>query len=198
MKLQRSTGILLGVAITLVTTVASIEITQNSQIASTNTLYDFTEGDITAFTVSHDNTVISFTKTDDTWQMEKPQTALADPASVAFLLNIITSNAIKETITTTPEQLDDYGLDKPVATLELTAEEENYALSIGEEDFSGTSLYVMTANSMGPDPVEIHLISKDLENGFERPVDDWILSQEEATRSGQESQEQFENRSGEP
>ncbi|MEM1239020.1 MAG: DUF4340 domain-containing protein [Cyanobacteria bacterium P01_H01_bin.26] len=198
MKLQRSTGILLGVAIALVAAVVTIEITQNSQPDSGDTLYSFTESDVTAFTINRDNTAMSFIKTDDTWHMEKPRTALADPSAVAFLLNIITSNAIEETFTTTPEQLDEYGLDTPVATLELTVEEESHALFIGEEDFSDTSLYVMTANPTESDPVEIHLISKDLENGFERPVNDWILSQEEATRADQESQEQSENRPEEP
>ena len=175
MKLQRSTGILLGVAIALVAAVVTIETTQNSQPDNGDTLYNFAEDDITAFTIHHDSTAMSFIKTDDTWHMEKPQTALAEPSSVAFLLNIVTSNVIQETFTTTPEQLDEYGLDIPVATLKFKVNEESHALFIGEEDFSDTSLYVMTTSPTGSDPVEIHLISKDLENGFERPIDDWIL-----------------------
>ena len=183
MKLQRSTGVLLGVAIALVTTVAIIETTKNSQTNDDQTLYDFTEGDINAFTINHENTTLSFSKTSDgAWQMNEPQDVEADPSSIDFLLNIITSDTIKETINTDSEQLADYGLADPTARIELTVDEEQYTLAVGDEDFSGTSLYVTkAANDTSSEAIEVYLMPNGLENAIERPLDDWIINEQDDT-----------------
>ncbi|MFG6106329.1 DUF4340 domain-containing protein [Leptothoe sp. EHU-05/26/07-4] len=181
MKLQRSTGILIGVAISLVATVTILEIPKGPQANNGNTLYSFTETDVSEFTVERDDNTLSFIKTDDAWQMTAPEKALADPSSVAFLLNIITSDTIKETISTTPDQLATYGLDTPTAKIQLIVDEESYTLTVGDEDFSSTSLYVMTANDIAEsNPVNVHLIPKGLENGIERPVSDWLAKNDDA------------------
>ncbi len=175
MKLQRSTGILLGVAITLVAAVTIFETQKGTQTNQGETLFDFAEADISAFTLEREDETLTFTKTDDIWQMIEPENATADPASVAFLLNIITSDTIQETITTTPKQLKTYGLDNPETTIMLTVDDASYRLTVGDEDFSGTSRYVMTTHDViEPNPVDIHLIPKGIENGIERPIPDWL------------------------
>ena len=185
MNLQRSTGILLGVAIALAATVTIIETRTGTQSSDSKPLYGFTEADVSSFAINLDGSRLAFAKTDDdTWQMTEPESAPADPSSIAFLLNIITSNPVKETITANPNQLDTYGLDEPTATVDLMANEENYTLTVGDEDFSGTSLYVMTESAPETaDSVDVYLIPNRLENGLERPQDEWLLSaaEEEAT-----------------
>lgn len=176
MKLQRSTGILLGVAIALATTVAIFETQKENQPSQGETLYNFVEADVSSLTLERQNETLTFAKTDNTWKMTEPEEATADPSSIAFLLNTITSDTIKETITATPSQLNAYGLADPVATIRLTANEKNYMLSLGSEDFSGTSLYVMTADkSLETDSVDVYLVPKGIENGIERSVDEWML-----------------------
>lgn len=181
MKLQRSTGILLGVAIASVTTVAIIETTKNSQSNKSATLYDFAEADISAFTIEREDTTLAFTKTDDTWQMTAPEKTPADPASVAFLLNIITSDTIKESVSASPDQLGNYGLEDPTAVVDLTVDDQNYTLAMGGEDFSGTSLYVVTTDvaAVSDESIEVHLISKGLDDGINRPLDSWILKDDD-------------------
>ncbi len=182
MKLQRSTGILLGVAIASVATVAIVETTKTNRPSQGDTLYNFSENEVSAFTIKREGTTLAFTKTDDTWQMTTPETAPADPSSVAFLLNIITTDTIKESIKATPEQLSDYGLENSTAVVELTVNEDKHTLAVGDEDFSGTSLYVLKTDAEQPvsdsDSVELYLIPKELENGIERPIDEWLLSDE--------------------
>lgn len=196
MKLQRSTGILLGVAIALVTTVIIFETRQDTQSSENQTLYNFAEADISSFTLERDNETLSFTKTDNTWTMTEPESATADPASISFLLNIITSDTVKQTITTNTNQLETYGLDQPKAIVELTVDDESHRLVVGDEDFSGTSLYVMTNHDVvGQNPVDIYLIPKGLENGIERPVTDWIASDREAVNDVNDS---TDNRQNEP
>jgi hypothetical protein len=162
MKLQRSTGILLGCAISLIAAVTIFETQKNTQPSAGETLYDFAEADVSSFTIERVDETLTFSKTDDdTWKMIEPEDATADPSSVAFLLNIITSDPIKETITTTPKQLATYGLDAPKATVNLTVDDKSHMLAIGDEDFSGTSLYVMTTHDVvKPNPVDIYLIAK--------------------------------------
>ena len=196
MELQRSTGILLGVAIASVATVAIVETTKTSRPSQGDTLYGFSEDEVSAFTIKREDTTVAFTKTDDTWQMTKPEAAPAAPSSVAFLLNIITTDTIKESITATPEKLNDYGLEEPMAVVELTVNEDKYTLAVGDEDFSGTSLYVMTTDTEQSvsDSAEIYLMPKELENGIERPVADWLLSDEDDNQAdnGQEPSQREE------
>ncbi|NEQ49821.1 MAG: DUF4340 domain-containing protein [Leptolyngbya sp. SIO3F4] len=175
MKLQHSTGILLGVATVLVATVTLVETQKGSQTHKGNTLYDFAEADVGSFTIDLEDRTLAFSKIDDTWQMTKPESTEADPSSIAFLLNILTSSIIEETITTTPDRLEAYGLDAPVATVNLQVDEANYTLIVGDEDFSGAALYVMPSknNDESTQSIDIHLISNELENGLERPLEDW-------------------------
>ena len=178
MKLQRSTGFLMGVAIVLVATVTLLETQKGNQTDIGSTLYDFSEADVGAFTIELEDNILAFSKTNDTWQMTKPESAEAEPSSVAFLLNILTSSTIKETITTTPDQIETYGLDDPIATVKLDVYDANYTLKVGDPDFSGTALYVMTTgDSQNTESVDIHLISNELENGLDRPLEDWKIEE---------------------
>lgn len=180
MKLQRSTGILLGVAIALSTTVIIAETQKNNTNQGSKTLYDFVEADVISFKVELDDNIITFNKEDDTWTMTAPESAPADPSSVAFLLNLLTSSAIEETISTTPDELSTYGLEDPIATVELTtSNQEDHTLLVGDQNFNNTSLYVVRSEDKDDSQtVNIHLVSKDLENGLERPLQDWLLNEE--------------------
>lgn len=180
MKLKRSTAGLLGAAIALVAAVTIFETTKNPQPESGDTLYGFTEDDVTTFSIDREGTTLAFAKIDDIWQMTEPQDANADPSSIAFLLNIITSDTITETIIATADQLDDYGLEDPGAIVNMTVGEEDYVLAVGDEDFSGTSLYTMTVDEPADtESVDVYLMPNSLTTGLERPVDEWILHQEE-------------------
>ena len=181
MKLQRSTGILLGVAIALAATVTIIETRKGTQSSDSKTLYGFTESDVSSFAINLDGSRLAFAKSDDdTWQMTEPESAPADPSAIAFLLNIITSDTVKETVTVNPNQLDTYGLDDPTAIVDLIVNEENHTLTVGDEDFSETSLYVMTEPAVAAaDSVDIYLIPSRLESGLERPQDEWLLADAE-------------------
>ena len=186
MKIQRSTGILLGVAIALTAAVAIFETQGGRQSSSGETLFNFAESDVSALTVERDDTTLAFTKIDNSWQMTEPEETPADPSSVAFLLNIITNDTIQETLTSPSDQLDTYGLENPKAVVNLTVNDENYTLAIGDEDFSGTSLYVMTTPDMTEaDPVNVFLIPQGIENGIERPVNDWIAKNEDESTTAE-------------
>lgn len=179
MKLQRSTGVLLGVAIALVATVAIIETTKKNSPKSGDALYSFAEADVDAFTITREDTTLAFEKTDDIWQMTEPQEAPADPAAIAFLLNIITTDPIKETIVINADQLDDYGLGDPRATVDMTVADETYSLALGDEDFSGSLLYVMTTEiTPESEPGELYLMPQNLQSGIGRRIDEWLAAEE--------------------
>ncbi|MBT9311137.1 DUF4340 domain-containing protein [Leptothoe kymatousa] len=189
MKLQRSTGVLLGVAIALVATVAIIETTKKNRPEKGQPLYAFAEEDVDAFTITRSDTTLAFEKTDGTWQMTAPEDAPADPSAIAFFLNIITTDPITETILATTAQLDDYGLDAPRATVEMTVFEESHTLALGDEDFSGSSMYVMTTEiTPETEPGELYLMPNSLRSGIGRRIDQWIAAEdsEEAVEEGLE------------
>ena len=181
MKLQRSTGILLGVAIALVATVTLIETQNGDQNESGRTLYDFAEADVSEFRIERENTTLAFSNINNTWYIDEPESGPAEPSAIAFLLNILTSTPITETLTVKPDDLATFGLDAPTATIELTTfDQVEHNLTVGDADFSNTSLYVMKPkNETDNQSIEVHLISSDLENGLTRPTNEWILDDEE-------------------
>ena len=183
-KIQRSTGILLGVAISLTATIAIVETQRSQQSNGGDTLFDFAEADVSAFIVERDGETLAFTKIDNSWQMTEPEETLADPSSVAFLLNIITNDTVSETLTISSNELATYGLETPKAMVSLSVDGKDHILTVGDADFSGTSLYVMTASDVTEsEPVKVLLIPQGIENGIERPVDDWIAKSENESAS---------------
>lgn len=181
MKLQRSTGILLGVAISLVATVTLIETRKGTQGNKGDSLYDFAEADVSELSIEREDATLTFSNINDTWYMDKPESGPAEPSAISYLLSLLTSSTIKETITTDLESLEIYGLDEPQAIVRLmTIDETDYTIKVGNADFSDTDIYVITTeDSAETQSAKVHLIAKELENGLERPVKDWLMTNEE-------------------
>ncbi len=177
MVIKRSTGLLFGVAIALVAAVGILEANRQQQ-PQDSVLYDFTEAEVTALTVRREDLTLEFAKADDGWQMSEPEAAPADPAAVAFLLNLLTTDPITETISVLPEKLDTYGLDTPSATLELVANQQNYQLRVGDDDFSGSSVYVTTETPEADAPLSVHAVPIGTETGIQRPLAEWLATPE--------------------
>jgi hypothetical protein len=190
MKLQRSTWILLGVAIALGGGVLIYETyrAQPGEVAeqgSGEPVFAFEESDVQQLTLARQDTTLTFEKDNDgNWLMTKPKQEPAQAAAIAFLLNILTTDPALQTLSATPDQLKDFGLEDPTATVTLTlADESTHTLTVGTPDFSGDSLYVMTPTADTQDAQEtsesaaeitVYVVSGGLTNGIERPVDDWL------------------------
>ncbi len=195
MRLQKSTLALLGVAIALTFGVVVYE-TQYSggpQAEDAETgerLFAFEETDVARLTLEREDETLVFEQNRDnpdieiSWRMVEPKATLAEPAAVAYLLNILTTDPSLQTLTATPEQLAEYGLNDPDATIELVlADDTTHFVKVGGTDFSGDNRYVQV-----DDRDTVSVVSGGITNGIERPVAEWIAVTDEDGENGEDGE----------
>ena len=195
MKLHRNTLILLAVAIALSGIVLVTETLRSASEGGGVTqkagdrLFDFEEAQVKTLTIDYQGETVAFERDqENVWQMTTPESALAEPASLTFLLNLLTTESSNRKISITPDQQADFGFTNPTSTIEITLENGNtHKLVLGAEDFSGGSLYVQVDPAQVPaqpdvEEIEIEVATIDLINGVDRPLEEWkaVLEDPEA------------------
>ena len=186
MKLQRNTVILLAVAIALGGVVLTTETLRSASNRggitqkSGDRLFVFEEAQVNTLKIERQGETIEFERDQEgVWQMTAPESALAEQASIAFLLSLVTTEPSNRTITITPEQQADFGFTNPTGAIEMTLENgDTHTLVLGAEDFSGGSLYVQVdppqaSAESAEEEIEIQVAAIDLINGVERPLEEW-------------------------
>ncbi|NEQ32230.1 MAG: DUF4340 domain-containing protein [Leptolyngbya sp. SIO4C5] len=191
MKLQRSTVILVLVAAVLGGAVLISESQRspdNPDAAAENQgdrLFEFAEADVQTLTVDTEDTTLRFERDQaGDWQMLEPEQAQAEPAAIAFLLNLLRTESAEQTITITPDEQADFGFDTPVATVEFTLEDGTaHTMVLGGEDFSGGAIYALVDPETVPLPAEaeavtVQVVPVDFINAVNRSVSEWQIATE--------------------
>ncbi|MDJ0706177.1 MAG: hypothetical protein QNJ46_23140 [Leptolyngbyaceae cyanobacterium MO_188.B28] len=186
MTLQRNTVILVAAAIALGGVVLITETLQSTSNGdgviqkSGDRLFTFQEDQIKILQIERPGETLKFERDqEDVWQMTAPESAIAEQASIAFLLSLLTTEPISRTLTITPDQKADFGFTDPIGTIEMTLDtDETHTLVLGGKDFSGGSIYVQVDPASDPAEsaeaeIEIQVAAIDLINGVERPLEEW-------------------------
>ncbi|NMF85263.1 DUF4340 domain-containing protein [Nodosilinea sp. P-1105] len=187
MKLQRNTLILVGVAFLLGAGVLIAE-TQRARTPemqragdAASPILGFAETDVTTLTVERGNETLVFNRNDDgDWQMIEPDTALAEPGAVAFLLSRLNTDSPLQRVSMAADQFNDFGFNAPTGIVTVTLEDgTDHELILGGPDFSGNANYAV----INPDPWppaddsehEVLVVSRDVANGINRPLEEWLM-----------------------
>jgi len=193
MKLKPPTLILLAAALVLGIAVYLAESQNGGQTSADGSpIFEFQEDQVQAFTLRLDNgDRLSFEQADDAWQMTAPEQTPASDASVAYLLNLLATASSDRTLTVPASDLDDFGLDDPLALIQVELDTgETRSLTLGDYDFNRSFLYAQTDASAStaatPDAgaasaegeVEVLLIPATFENAVSRPLEEWQASPE--------------------
>ncbi len=111
----------------------------------------------------------------------------ASDASVAFLLNLLTTGKSDRTLVMTDpaKQRQEYGLDEPVATVEVKLKnQQTHRLILGKPDFNGTFLYAQSDPPADKsEDIEVLLVSPDFQNAVNRPLSEWKSSDKDSKES---------------
>jgi Domain of unknown function (DUF4340) len=182
MKLQKTTWTLVSVAILLSGVVYFYERQSNPQQdevqVNQKSIFDFKKEEIQALTITTKKETLKLERTgkkDSSWQMNQPLNVTASNAVVDFLLNLLVEGKRDRTLTISPEQRKEYGLDKPFAKIDIQLKNgTNHQLILGNTDFEGQSLYAQTERGS-----EIILVSKDFQFAIERDLNEWKQPPEE-------------------
>ena len=185
MKLQRSTLALVTTALLLGGIVLFIEARQANRPTTVQgegaaPVYDFEEAAVVGLRIeTPTQTVIFEREAAGAWQMTAPEEHPAEEAAIAFLLSRLTTNGLVDTTTVDVANQAEFGLDTPQATIEATLQDgTTHMLVLGDAEFSGQSYYALIDPENVPLPenageVMVALVSEDIANGVDRPLDEW-------------------------
>jgi len=193
MKLKTPTVLLVGVAAVL--GVAAIAALQDGDRTSEGAqpLFSFAEEDVEALSIEAPLGSLDLEQDEaDTWQLKEPQQAPVNEATVTFLLDLLATEESDRTFSVPVEELADYALANPQATIEIELEDgTRHELVLGDYDFSNESLYAQVdppeiSDSDGAEEVEVRLIPAAFESAINRPLQDWIQLETESPEGDSE------------
>ncbi|NER79793.1 MAG: DUF4340 domain-containing protein [Leptolyngbya sp. SIO1D8] len=186
MKLQRSTVVLLASALLLGGVVLLTQTRQanrptTAQGETATPVYEFEEEEAVGLHIETQTQEVTFQR-DETgfWQMTHPEAQPAEAAAIAFLLSRLTTNGLLQTIDIDAANQAEFGLDIPFATVEITLQDDTtHTLVLGDADFSGQNSYALIDPETIPlsdtaGEVTVALVSDDIINGVDRPIEEWI------------------------
>ena len=181
MKLQRTTLILLASALLLGGFVYVYEIRGASEREAVKTtkepIFTFKEDQIQSLTIYIDEKTLEFERVSGqqtNWRMKKPEDVPASDAAIAFLLNLVAEGKSDRSFPIQRNQLQEYGLDKPSATVKVQLKNQQiHWLMLGKADFNRSFLYAQANPSTQTPPLKVLLVPIDFEYAVNRPMSEW-------------------------
>lgn len=185
MKLKAPTVLLVGIA-AILGLVVFAELQGDGPAGSDDEgqpLFSFEEDDVQSFTVETLLNTLAFERDDGgVWQMVQPEAFPASDASVSFLLNLLATGESDRTLTVLPDEINDFGLDDPLATIDLVLEDETtHQILLGDFDFNQQFIYAQidpaasstSDEGSATDELSIFLVSSSFDAAVNRPVEEW-------------------------
>ncbi|BAZ14969.1 hypothetical protein NIES4071_68390 [Calothrix sp. NIES-4071] len=191
MKLQRTTLVLMLLALGLGGFVYFYEIrgaTQRESISDKKQIFNFAADDIQSLTIKRgsDNIVLERSSSPDPpkWLLKAPVEAPASDASVSYLTDLLVKGEINRAISSQPNQLNQFGLDQPQATIDIKLKnQKTHRLILGKPDFNNSFLYARTDLNTNSNSIQVLLVSKDFQNAVNRDISEWQQAQDNPQKS---------------
>ncbi|AKG20525.1 DUF4340 domain-containing protein [Calothrix sp. 336/3] len=187
MKLQRTTIILVLVAIGLGGFVATYEFFLKEQQTVIQTkkqqIFSFSRDDVKSLTVKTTTHTINlernFTSERPQWLMKSPQKAPANDAIVSYLLDALVKGKTEQRLSVSPNQLAEYGLSKPSATIEVILKnQQKHQISLGKSTFNNSYVYArIDSQTQNQGNIEVLIVSTDFKNAVNREIYEWTQPQ---------------------
>ena len=183
MKLPKTTLILILLALGLSGFVYFYEIrgeTQREQVKTQQQqIFSFSEDDIQSLTIKKPDITLNLERNTETessqWLLTSSTSEPANDGIVAYLTDLLVQGESDRTLSTPANQLGEFGLDQPLATIDITLKNQTtHQLILGKPDFNGRFLYAKT-DSTTPENgnVNILLVSTDFQNAVNRDISEW-------------------------
>lgn len=184
MKLPKTTWILILLALGLGSFVYFYEIkgkTQSTEIkAQKQKIFSFTANDVQSLTIKTKSTTLKLEKRKTTekpsWEIKSPISAPANDAIVSYLMDLLVDGKIERTVSVLPTELPEFGLDKPVATIDIKLKnQQSHQLILGKAEFNNRFLYAQADANQN---LNLLLVSQDFFNAVNRDISEWKQIQE--------------------
>jgi hypothetical protein len=141
-------------------------------------LFAFTEADIKNLKIEKETETIELERTNDPtkpWQMKQPDKVPASDAVVSYLSNLLVNGQSDRSFIIPPNQKQDYGLDKPLAKVNVQLTNQNtHEVILGNPNFDNQFLYAeVDPPTDSNKDIEIFLIPIDFQYAVERKIEEW-------------------------
>jgi hypothetical protein len=179
MKLPKTTLILILLALGLGGFVYLHEIkgkNQQTEIKIQNQkIFAFTADDVQSLTVKIKETTLQLERRNTSekpqWEIKSPISALANDAIVSYLMDLLVKGKSERTVLISSAELSEFGLDKPVATIDIKLKnQQSHQLILGKGDFNNQFLYAQADSNKN---MNLLLVSKDFVNAVNRDISEW-------------------------
>ncbi|MEH2026430.1 DUF4340 domain-containing protein [Nostoc sp.] len=184
MKLPRTTLILILLALGLGGFVYFYEIrgaTQREEIKEQKQkIFSFGENDVQSLTVKTKKLTLNLERSSESssnpkWLIKSPISGPANDAIVSYLMDLLVKGNSERTLSTPAKQLEEFALDPPQATINITLKNrQSHQLILGKSNFNGRFLYAQTDPATKPDGnINVLLVSTDFANAVNRELSEW-------------------------
>ena len=193
MKLQRTTLILMVLALGLGGFVYFYEIKGEPQrqaaLVKQKPIFSFTKDQVQALTIKTQEQTLQFERMEQNarqksslseWQMKAPNDNPASDPYVSYLLNLLVDSKSDRILSVPATQLPEYGLDKPLATVEVKLNnQQTHQLILGKPDFNNSFLYAQVDPLKSPSgQLNVLLVPLEFQYGVNRPLSEWTAKDE--------------------
>ncbi|BAY97435.1 hypothetical protein NIES37_13770 [Tolypothrix tenuis PCC 7101] len=183
MKFSRTTLILILLALGLGSFVYFYEIrgeTQREEVKEKKQqIFAFTADDVQSLKIATAKLSLALERNPQDsppkWLLKSPVSEPANDAIVSYLMDLLVKGKSDRTLSISPNQKGDFGLDNPQATINITLKnQQSHQLLLGTTNFNRRLLYVQVDPSVKPDGnIDVLLVSTDFENAVNRDISEW-------------------------
>ncbi|AFW96057.1 hypothetical protein ANA_C13388 [Anabaena sp. 90] len=179
MKLPKTTLILILLALGLGGFVYFHEIKGKNQQTEIKIqkqkIFAFTADDVQSLTIKIKETTLQLERRNTSekpqWEIKSPISALANDAIVSYLMDLLVDGKSERTVLISSAELSEFGLDKPVATIDIKLKnQQSHQLILGKGDFNNQFLYAQADSNKN---MNLLLVSKDFVNAVNRDISEW-------------------------
>ncbi|WP_404786844.1 DUF4340 domain-containing protein [Altericista sp. CCNU0014] len=180
MKIKSSTIALLAIALLLAGGIYVWDRSRSEQSQTTDaqkagkSLFALKETDITQLTIQSKNQTLKLEKTGKAWKLTAPKAGPADEGTVTFLLNLLATGTSERTLQAEPAQLEEFGLDRPAATVSLQLQNQTtHRLVLGKQTFNQSAVYAQVDPGVAAKKADVVLIPTGFLDAIDRPLAEW-------------------------
>lgn len=150
-------------------------------------VFSFTEDDVQAITVKTPKLTVSLSRNPQSdnpkWLLKSPVSEPANDAIVSYLMDLLVKgksvnqapSKVVRTLSTSANQIAEFGLDQPQATINITLKnQKTHQLILGKPDFNNRFIYAQAdPSNQANGNVNVLLVSTDFANAVNRELSEW-------------------------
>ncbi|MBD2293445.1 DUF4340 domain-containing protein [Anabaena sphaerica FACHB-251] len=158
-------------------------------------IFSFSADDVQSLSVKTKDTTLNLERSGKPeppkWVIKSPISEPANDAIISYLMDLLVKGKSEKTVSTPPNQLSEFGLDQPQATIDIQLKnQQNHKLILGKPNFNNSFLYAQvdpndTNNGNNQENTQVLLVSKDFANAVNRELSEWKEAGKEAGENSQ-------------